>query len=274
MAVMGLHTVNEGVQLVYDIGGEGAPIVLLHDFMECRSSWKDLGYVDRLLNSGRRVVAADLRGHGDSGKPHERDAYTLERQVSDVIAVLDAAGIEHADLIGYAMGARVALGVVALCPDRVRSVVAGGTHPYAESLQPCRRRLQAGFDVHEPMVRSLAARRAHEVNPGDANDVEALAASVADDRPDISDLISGSGVPILLYMGEKDPRLPLASAFADQYPAALVTLPRLDHYETLAACAAAMPHILRFLDRPERQCSDPCGRRPAAAGVAERRTVV
>lgn len=268
---MTLHTTNDGVELVYEVRGEGAPILLLHDFMDRRSTWQHLGYTDRLLGSGRKVVTADLRGHGDSGKPRDPGAYQLERRVSDVIAILDSAGLGHVDLIGYAMGAWVAMGVVAHRSDRVRSAILGGIHPFAESLDPCRLRVKSEIAVRESLVRWHGGKRLLEVDWN--NDVEALAASVIDDRSDISDLIAKSKVPMMLYLGEKDPRLPLARAFVDQSYASLVTLPKLDHRGAFAASAAALPHILRFLDQPQRRCCSGSGGVFGGTGAAGQRYV-
>lgn len=75
----------------------------------------------------RRTVTLDWRGTGDSDRPDV--VYSTEGFADDVIAVLDDAGIESADLYGTSMGGRVAQWVAIRYPERVRSLVLGCTSP-------------------------------------------------------------------------------------------------------------------------------------------------
>jgi pimeloyl-ACP methyl ester carboxylesterase len=62
------------------------------------------GWIDFLVSRGHTVVGLDIRGHGESGKPREPGAYDLQLMAEDVLAVMDATGVEQADLVGYSIG--------------------------------------------------------------------------------------------------------------------------------------------------------------------------
>ena len=75
--------------------------------------------------SGYQLIAMDCRGHGQSGKPHDPAAYGLG-MVNDIVRLLDYLEIERAHLVGFSMGAEIALKAAARYPERVRSAVLAG----------------------------------------------------------------------------------------------------------------------------------------------------
>jgi pimeloyl-ACP methyl ester carboxylesterase len=79
---------NGGVRIHYQVEGEGPALVLQHGFTESVTDWYESGYVGA-LTPDYRLILIDARGHGASDKPHDPDAYALNRRVSDVAAVLD-----------------------------------------------------------------------------------------------------------------------------------------------------------------------------------------
>jgi pimeloyl-ACP methyl ester carboxylesterase len=116
----------DGLDIAYLDVGEGAPVVLLHGFAaDHYSNWVATAVVDDLVAAGRRVVAPDARGHGQSAKPHEPEAYGNDAMAKDVQALFDHLAIDHVDVVGYSMGSIVA-GRLAPREPRVRSLVLGG----------------------------------------------------------------------------------------------------------------------------------------------------
>ena len=88
--------------------------------------------VPTLVDAGFRVVAPDQRGFGDSDKPQEIAACGFGHLVSDMLAVLDAAGVEKAHVVGHDWGAAVAWALALLAPERVdRLAVLSVGHPTA-----------------------------------------------------------------------------------------------------------------------------------------------
>ena len=115
---------SAGVPIHYqDMGGDGEPVVLVHSFTSSSDMWTKAGFEP---SDDFRFIALDVRGHGQSGKPEDGGAYGTE-MAQDVVRLMDHLGLEDAHLAGYSMGAEIALKVATEHPDRVRSLVAGGS---------------------------------------------------------------------------------------------------------------------------------------------------
>jgi pimeloyl-ACP methyl ester carboxylesterase len=128
-----VHRVRrEGVELAFLDEGEGPAVVLLHGFPDSSQLWRK--QVPALVDAGLRVVAPDLRGFGESGRPEEVEEYRITRSVADVVAILDARGIDRAHVVGHDFGASVAWAIAGLAPDRVERLTAMSVgHPNRQS---------------------------------------------------------------------------------------------------------------------------------------------
>ena len=124
---------KDGVKTYFEVHGQGHPIVLLHGFTGNIQLWKQAGYVSALEKS-YRVILIDQRGHGQSDKPHDAEAYSLEKRLGDVIIVINHLGVEQVSLFGYSMGGWLAFALALYFPERVTSLVIGGAHPFQERL--------------------------------------------------------------------------------------------------------------------------------------------
>lgn len=103
-------------------------LMLVHGSGLSKAIWRGFGYV-KALSLQHRVISVDLRGHGQSGKPHRSQDFAMERVVEDLVAVLDAAGEETVHYFGYSFGARAGFSLAAAQAARMRSFVsAGGTY--------------------------------------------------------------------------------------------------------------------------------------------------
>jgi 3-oxoadipate enol-lactonase len=107
--------------------GDGPPIVLLHGTPLDLHAWDGL---TELLAPRRRVIAYDLRGHGSALDTPLPDSF--DPLVGDLLAVLDALGIDHAHVVGHSFGGQVALSFAATHPDRITalSVICARTSPH------------------------------------------------------------------------------------------------------------------------------------------------
>jgi pimeloyl-ACP methyl ester carboxylesterase len=120
----------DGIEIAYWEWGEGsttpAPVVLHHGFVaNAEANWIATGVVDALVAAGRRVIAPDARGHGHSEKPHDPARYGEQLMAEDLRVLLDRIGARTVDLVGYSMGAIVAL-ILSSRDRRVRRLVVGG----------------------------------------------------------------------------------------------------------------------------------------------------
>jgi pimeloyl-ACP methyl ester carboxylesterase len=109
-------TSADGRTIAYARTGSGPPLVLVHGSFNDRNAW---GLVIPAFGERFSVYAMDRRGRGESGPPGE---HAFERQIEDVVAVIEAAG-EPVDLIGHSYGGHCALGAAAIVPDRVKHLV-------------------------------------------------------------------------------------------------------------------------------------------------------
>jgi len=99
--------------------GAGDGIVLVHGFAaSAQENWVKAGWVTMLTRAKRRVIALDLLGHGHSAKPHNPGAYTFQGLADDVLAVVDHLQVKKPDVIGFSLGARVALDLLSRHPNR------------------------------------------------------------------------------------------------------------------------------------------------------------
>ena len=112
----------DGVGLSVLDEGDGPAVLLLHGFPDSSYLWRH--QVPALVGAGRRVIAPDLRGFGASDRPEGVDAYRMRRLVGDVLAVLDACGVERADVVGHDFGAGIAWVLAGFLPARVERLVA------------------------------------------------------------------------------------------------------------------------------------------------------
>src|SRR4051794_31315078 len=103
---------SSGFDLHYLDEGNGPALVLLHGWGASGAQWQQTGWTTRL--NGRRLLMPDVRGHGQSARPHAEDAYAMEALAGDVIALLDEERLDQADLFGYSMGGAITLWVATL----------------------------------------------------------------------------------------------------------------------------------------------------------------
>lgn len=115
---------RDGVRLHYTEVGSG-PAVFWHTGAGGDGSmWQKAGYLELL--PGRRHILFDHRGHGRSGQPAGLEAHRLSEYQADVIAILEAARIDKAAVVGYSDGARVLYSLAAEHPERIAAVVGIG----------------------------------------------------------------------------------------------------------------------------------------------------
>lgn len=241
-----------------------SPIVMVHGSALSQVIWRGFGYV-RAFGLERRVITLDLRGHGRSDKPHEASAYRMQLFVADVMAVLDAIGVEQAHYLGYSLGGRVGFSLAAAHPNRMRSLISAGGAPRNEPgafdrvfFPGCAGVLETGgmggfvhaWEEYSGQPIDTSTRAAMM-----ANDPLALAAYMreADRDAGVSDqALAQLRIPTLLLVGSRDAeRVPAAEhAQAVMENATLHMLRGSTHGETLRH-PDALPSVLAFVDEVE-----------------------
>lgn len=108
-----------GQEIAYAKGGSGAPVLLLHGFPQTNAMWHQIAPV---LAQSFTVIAADLRGYGESSKPQDPAAYGFRDMAQDQVALMEALGYGAFHVIGHDRGGRTAHRMALDHPERLRSL--------------------------------------------------------------------------------------------------------------------------------------------------------
>ncbi len=226
---------NGQVEIAYLEQGEGEPIVLVHGFASNKEiNWVNPSWLTTLTRAGRRVVALDNRGHGQSTKLYGPAAYQMTLMTEDVRALMDHLRIARADVMGYSMGGRITAFLAVNHPERVRSAIIGGlgirlieghggelADVIAASLEA-----PSLAEVSDPIGRTfrIFAEQAK-------SDLKALAACMRRPRQTLScEQVAGIKAPILVAVGSKDNVAGSGPALAALIPGArALDIPGRDH---------------------------------------------
>ena len=184
------------------------PILLIHGFASTHAvNWVNTLWINTLTDSGRRVIAFDNRGHGQSDKLYEPTDYATPLMAEDARRLLDYIGIERADVMGYSMGARITAFLALAHGKRVRSAILGGLGHHlvegvglplgiADAMEAPS--LDVLVDPQQRMFRAFAEAT--------KSDLRALAACIRGARQTLSpDEAAKITTPVLIAIGTKDP---------------------------------------------------------------------
>jgi pimeloyl-ACP methyl ester carboxylesterase len=234
---------NAGVTIRYDVHGQGQPLVLIHGWSCEGRYWSEFGYVPKLSNEFT-VIVPDLRGHGGSGKPQNGD-FTDAAFASDVIAVLNDAGIDSAHVFGYSLGGWVVFELLANHSARLKTAIVGGAHPYAEDTSALR-----GFPSQDVVGywEALGAPLSSDSKRRIAAFHQQELADMIPDRTDKSARLADIGVRALMICGTNDARFEGMRRFAatrDVYT--FVPVPDADHLQAWFRCDLMASASQRFL---------------------------
>ncbi len=118
---------SAGIELAYEVYGEGRPILLIHGFASSGIiNWVETGWVEALNKAGWQAITIDNRGHGKSRKLYDPKLYFAHDMADDAARLLDHLGIDRLPVMGYSMGARIAAFLAVRHPERVKCAVWGG----------------------------------------------------------------------------------------------------------------------------------------------------
>ena len=201
----------------YDLGN-GYPIVMLHSFNHSKLMW---GYhIPRFIEEGYRIIAPDLRGHGDN-KLNGRKM-SVELFADDIIQLLDELKVGKAAFIGSSAGGYVLLEIWKRRPGIISSMVLAGSKAQADSKEIADRRrrqidtlLKQDFSKYLDNVQSRLSKNTIERKPWVLDLVRCMSANMEKDaivgalealinKPDHTDILHTINVPTLIICGEED----------------------------------------------------------------------
>jgi pimeloyl-ACP methyl ester carboxylesterase len=116
---------RDGLQLAYRELGAGRPLIMIHGYLGNAMTMVETGIAGRLAGQGYRVILPDLRGHGDSARPHDPAAYPPDALADDGLALIEQLGLTDYDLGGYSLGGRTVVRLLARGATPGRAIVGG-----------------------------------------------------------------------------------------------------------------------------------------------------
>jgi pimeloyl-ACP methyl ester carboxylesterase len=247
-------TTPDGAALWYEVRGKGEPLLLLHGLGGTGGDWAHV-FDRELLAERYRLIVPDARGHGRSTNPS--GAFTFAGCARDVLAIVDALGVERAAAIGTSLGAKTLLHVATLAPERVRALVLVSATPRFPDATRAIFRVAAAAP-HTP-TEWTAMRAIHAQGDPQIAAIWALSARFAEDPDDMSfsaERLAAITAPTLVVAGDRDPLYPVELAvelYRGIPRASLYVVPGGGHgpiYEGERAPFAA--RALAFLDAAHR----------------------
>lgn len=251
----------DGARIWYeDDGGTGPPVLFCPGFADPLAASRTWALAQALRGRCRQIFA-DHRGHGRSDGPHDPASYVLGTRVADIVAILDAIGLERVHFVGSSWGARLGFALGEYEPRRLLSLTLGGNQPYAWRLDTplargVERWVRAGIEGgHEAFVEAYEALLGEPLPAQErswlfANDLLALEAawlSVRDEGP-ISAGLSHWRTPCVIYAGTEDEMYDDARRAAAEIPnAVFVPIAGSSHLTADRGVDAVLPHVLALL---------------------------
>jgi len=243
---------NGAVEIAYLDEGEGEPIVLVHGFASSKNvNWVYPTWVSELKKHGRRVIALDNRGHGESTKLYDPEDYYISIMAGDIVALMNHLGLERADMMGYSLGARLTGYLAQSQPDRLRSAVFGGLGIG----------MVEGGGPGENVARALEADSLNDVSDPTGRMFRAFADQTRSDRRALAACLRGSRrlatreevasihVPVLIAVGTTDEIAGSPRKLADIIPhAEVLDIPGRDHMRAVGD-KVYKAGVLDFLSR-------------------------
>jgi pimeloyl-ACP methyl ester carboxylesterase len=244
---------SDGVDIAFDIWGEGPPVLLIHGFASnMEVNWVATGWIKTLVAAGKRVIAIDNRGHGASAKLYDSELYSAPLMADDAARLLRHLNITQADVMGYSMGARIAAFLTMKHPHLVRRAVFAGLAS----------RMISGVGGSEAIAEALEAPNAASVTDRDArgfrlfadqtkSDLKALAACIRSSRVKIkAEDLAEINVPVLVVAGELDDVAGDVAGLTSVIPGSKgVVLPKRNHMNAVGDSGYKQA-VVEFLNAP------------------------
>jgi pimeloyl-ACP methyl ester carboxylesterase len=241
-----MHTLSvNGIDLAYDVRGDGPPLLLLHGFFGASGDWVHLFDLDELAKRWR-LIMPDARGHGRSANP--TGLLTHRQAAADILALLDHLKLDRVKAVGLSFGGNILLHLATAPSTRAR-VEAMVTIGSPSTFPASARAIMASITIESRTDEDWREMRARHVHGDDQ--IRALWRTAHDFSTDSEDLaftpadLGSITARTLIVTGDRDPLYPL-EIFVEQYRAipnaALYVIPNGGHD---AIFRAARPDFVR-----------------------------
>jgi len=259
------QVIRSGCRLNYRIDGNphGEPLLFSNSLGTTHELWRP--QVEG-LSASFRIIRYDTRGHGASDAP--RDEYTIDALGRDAIAILDAAGVERADVCGLSLGGLTAMWLGVNAPERVRSLILSSTAARIGSVSMWDERIAqveaagvasladaamgrwftAGFLAAQPATVSVYHRL---LSSTPAAGYKGCCAALRD--ADLREAIRTIAAPVLVIVGREDPVTPPSDAedIRARIPGARAALLDAAHIANVEQASAFNDLVSSFITRQQ-----------------------
>ena len=243
---------RNGVNIHYEIRGEGPAVLVTHGFGASSHMFEA---TSASLAATHRVITWDLRGHGRSDYPTDENEYSVPLAVGDMLAILDAADVDRAVLMGHSLGGYLSLDLQRTHPDRVSALVLIGTGPgyRRDDARDGWNKMAEAFAVDLETKGLDGLPSSEEIRPDVHRSADGLVRAARGILRQHDDLVLANlpaiSVPVLVVIGERDkPFLAGSQYMAGKIPGAAITVitgarhaPMITHRDAFDA------HIASFL---------------------------
>jgi pimeloyl-ACP methyl ester carboxylesterase len=238
----------DGVSIGYRTLGEGWPTLLLHGFLaSAEANWFLPGIAAAIAAAGRRVIAPDLRGHGRSDAPTDPAAWPRDVLAMDQEALVAHLHLKDYDLVGYSLGARTAVRMLAR-GARPRKLVLGGMGDSGLMAAGARAAMLEDAIRHGEAARDpRAGRRVQAMMAAGGLKPEAMLGVLASFVATPAEAIARIDVPTLVVAGARDDDNGSAEGLAALMPDARAARVPGDHLSAVMEPALA-GEIVEFLE--------------------------
>ena len=209
-----MRLTTNGIDLHYDIHGDGEPLLWLHGYFGIGDDWR---HVFGAVPAGYRLIAPDLRGHGRTTNPS--GAFSFRICAADIRDLLDHLGIDRVKAVGLSGGGITLLHLAIAAPDRVAAMVVVSAPSHFPEQARAMQRQSSLAALGEPERAAFRIR-----HPQGDDQIERLFAhcrAFADDRDDVAftpGTLAAIAADTLIVFGDRDPLYPVSIA-CDLYAA-------------------------------------------------------
>jgi pimeloyl-ACP methyl ester carboxylesterase len=245
---------RDGVELYYEVHGEGPVILLSHGYSATSQMWR--GQVEALSKT-HKLVTWDMRGHGQSDYPEDPGAYSEPATVADMAAILDAVGADKAIVGGLSLGGYMSLAFNRVHPERVRALLIIDTGPgyrNDEAREGWNANARRTADRYEAEGLGRLASGSPEMRMSHHRNAEGLAKAargmLTQRDPAVLNSLTGIAVPSLVLVGADDkPFLAASDYMAAKIPGAVkAVIPNAGHAANIDQPEAFNRAVVGFLE--------------------------
>ena len=259
-------TINNLTVSYSDHGPDDAPVIIfIHGFPLNKSMWN---IQVEALKENYRVIAYDIRGHGNSDAGI--DEFSIELFVIDLLRLMEKLKIEKSILCGLSLGGYIALNAVLKHPDRFDGLILNDTQCIADTPEIKENRCNAIISIKEKgveqyadeIIKKLFAQETFTKNKNVVDAVKEMIISTQKqslcntlhalaERKETCDQLPEINIPVLIMVGEEDKITPIAAAqqmHEKILNSKLEIIQQAGHLSNLENPTAFYTHLVNFLE--------------------------